>query len=125
MIYFGDGTKDLDGSGGNFEFTMELGSQVNQPEPQIIYFSTDTQASVFTEQFPLYRNETVVIKVKSPNAADTDVYVHACIIEVGVESIRDDLALIIANQRIVKNVYDDTGGADGEGTSRGVYPEKC
>lgn len=125
MIYFGDGTKNLDGSGGNFEFTMELGNQTNQPDPQIIYFSTATRASVFTEQFPLYMNETVVIKVKSPNAADSDVYVHACILEVGVESIRDDLALILASLRTVKNVYDDTGGTGGESSARGVYPEKC
>ena len=126
MVYLGNGSNDLDGSGGSFEFTLEFGSRINQPDPQMIYFSTDTQASVFTEQFPLYIGETVYAKIKSPNAADTSVWVRACIVEVGVESIRDDLSLILSRLSTVKNVYDETGGgAGGTASATGVYPEKC
>ena len=121
MIYLGDGVKDLDGTGGEFEFTMLLGSQTVQPDPQLIWFSTATRAAVFTEQFPLYIGETVTLKIKSPNAADTDVNVHACIVEVGVESIRDDLETIIANQSQVLNVFDERPVPLNTATV-GVYP---
>ena len=129
MIYLGDGIDDLDGTGGEFELTMILDGQTVQPDPQLVWFSTAPRASVFTEQFPLYVGGTVTFKIKSPNVADTSVMVHACIIEVGVESIRDDLAAIqttadgiLLAQRSTKNVYDETGTSGGEGSSTGVYP---
>lgn len=122
MIYIGDGTDDLDGTGGEFELTMILDGQTVQPDPQLVWFSTALRACIFTEQFPLYVGGTVTFKIKSPNAADTSVYVHACIVEVGVESIRDDLQAVLLNQRSVKNVYDESGGGSGGG-STGVYPE--
>jgi hypothetical protein len=135
MIYLGDGVNDLDGTGGEFELTMLLGSQVVQPDPQLIWFNTATRSAVFTEQFPLYVGETVTLKVKSPNAADNSVYVRACIVEVGVESIRDDLARILAKQNRVLNVWDESAirssslaslGANFETTRRGegVYPRR-
>lgn len=119
MIYLGDGADDLDGTGGEFELTMMLGSQTVQPDPQLIWFNTQTRCAVFTEQFPLYVGETVTLKIKSPNGADTSVYVRACIIEVGVESIRDDLARLIALQSTVTNVFDESTAGSG-GTGGGV-----
>lgn len=134
VVILGDGTDDLDGTGGEFELTFMFGSNTNQPDPQIIYFSTATRASVFTEQFPLAINETVTFKIKSPNAADTSVYIHCTLYEVGVESIRDDLLSILVESRVVTNVYDTTGGATGSGSgvvpstlgaSTGIYPGHC
>ena len=77
LVCLGDGTKDLDGSGGDFELTIQVGSQVVQPDPQIITFSTAVRAAVWTTVFPVPANTQVLLKVKSPNAADTDVDVTA------------------------------------------------
>lgn len=135
----GDGTDDLDGTGGEFELTLLFGGNTNQPDPQLITFSTATRASVFTEQFPLPVGETVTAKIKSPNPADTNVMVHTCIYEVGVESIRDELAAmqesldaINVNLRSTHNVYDGTGGSGGAGvypgttgSTAGVYTSRC
>lgn len=151
VMFLGNGTNDLDGTGGTFELTLQFGSQVNQPDPQYVTFSTATRASVFTEQFPLAIGQTVYAKIKSPNAADTSVWVQCCIFEVGVESIRDDLTTItsslsdlsddvgamLAESRIVTNVYDNTGSGSGVagsgagvvpssmGTGTGVYVSRC
>lgn len=130
VVFFGNGTNDLDGTGGTFELTLQFGNQVNQPDPQYITFSTAVRASVFTEQFPLAVGQTVYAKVKSPNAADTNVWVRACIFEVGVESIRDDLSDIAdglealrVGSRTITNVYNNTGsGSDVSGSGAGVVP---
>lgn len=133
MIYMGGSGDDLDGAGGEFEFTMTLGDHTVQPDPQLIWFGTATKTNVFTEQFPLYVGETVTFKIKSPNAADTSVYVRACIIDVGVESIRDDLATVLSRLKVV-NVFDEvTVSADNlaavgvvpqrTGRGEGVYPK--
>ena len=112
VIFLGDGANDLDGTGGDFELTLMFGNQVNQPDPQLVWFSTATRVSIFTEQFVLPVNETVTFMIKSPNAADTAVYTHACIYEVGVESLRDDMkrimALIVASGPSIQNVYDES-----------------
>jgi len=125
IVSLGDGSKDLDGSGGTFELTLEIGGQTVQPEPQLIYFSADVRAMTFTEQFTLYAGDTVNFKVKSPNAADTDVTVKACLIETGTNDARTDLDAIIASlaaittaQNRVKNVY----GVDVR-TTEGAVPE--
>jgi hypothetical protein len=113
VVLFGDGSDNLDGSGGDFEFTLQFGENVNQPDPQYIYFSSATRASVFTESFPLPLNSTVTFKVKSPNAGDTSVYVKACVYEVGVDTIKDDIADLAASitalssdTNAIVNVYD-------------------
>jgi len=72
-IKLGDGAKDLDGSGGQFELTITIGGQTIQPDPQGVWFSTAVRAAVFSSVFPVPANEEVVVKLKSPNAADTDV----------------------------------------------------
>ena len=81
LVYFGDGSKDLDGSGGNFELTITVGGQTIQPDPQIITFSTATRAAVWTTVFPVPANQEVIIKAKSPNSADSDVDVTAYLFE--------------------------------------------
>lgn len=134
----GDGSDDLDGTGGEFEWTMLLGGNTVQPEPQWITFSTETRSAAFTEQFPLPVGDSVTFKLKSPNVADTSVWVRVCLYEVGVESIRDELAAIqsqltsiLVTMRNTTNVYDDTHSPGSgvypttSGSAAGVYPGRC
>ena len=83
MVAFGDGTDDLDESGGLFEFTITIGGQTVQGDPQQIQFSTAKRSSVWTVPFPVPANAAVILKAKSPNAADTDVDVTAYLYGVG------------------------------------------
>ena len=122
VVYIGDGVNDLDGSGGDFELTLILGDFTVQPEPQLIYFDATTQSSIFTEQFPLRNDQTVTVKLKSPNAADSAVYVRACIYEIGIQSIRAKLDYIAS--RVATTTISTTGGSASGGTSGaggGVY----
>ena len=107
VAHFGDGINDLDGSGGDFELTLQFGDQVNMPDPQLIAFSSSTQASVFTEQFVLPINETATAKIKSPNAADTSVWTHCCIYEVSTPA---KMSYATSTDEIIMNIYDDPGG---------------
>ena len=83
-IQLGDGVKDLDGSGGNFEFVITVGGQTIQPSPQIVNLGTEVKASLWTVRFPVPVNQEVIFKVKSPNAADSDVDVIAYLFDVGI-----------------------------------------
>ena len=107
VSHFGDGSNDLDGTGGDFEFTLQFGEQVNQPDPQLVRFGTAERTSVFTEQFVLPKNETVTAKVKSPNSADTSVWTHCCIYEVSDIS---QYSSAVTGGNTITNVYDDSGG---------------
>ena len=86
LVYLGDGTKNLDGSGGNFELTVTVGGQTVQPDPQVVTFSSAVRASVWTSVFPVPLNTEVILKVKSPNAADSDVDVTATLFDVASDS---------------------------------------
>jgi hypothetical protein len=86
LIFLGDGTKNLDGSGGNFELTITVGGQTIEPDPQIITFSTATRVAVWTSVFPVPANNEVILKVKSPNTADTDVDATAYLYESGISA---------------------------------------
>lgn len=81
-IALGDGTDDLDGSGGDFEVTITIGGQTLEPDPQTVTFSTAARAAIFTAAFPVPANEEVIVKIKSPNAGDTDVDITAYLYEV-------------------------------------------
>jgi len=76
-IEFGDGAKDLDGTGGDFELTITVGGQTIEPNPQVIEFSTAIRTAVWTLAFPVPANSEVIIQVLSPNGADGDVDVTA------------------------------------------------
>jgi hypothetical protein len=76
-IAFGDGAKNLDGTGGDFELTVTVGGQTIEPDPQVIAFSTATRCAVWTTPFPVPTNAAVILNVKSPNAGDSDVDVTA------------------------------------------------
>jgi len=81
-IALGDGAKDLDGTGGNFALIVTVGSQTVQPSPQMINFGTEARSAIFTTIFPVPANEEVVLKLESPNAADTDVDITAYLFDV-------------------------------------------
>jgi len=73
LVKLGDGTKNLDGTGGSFSLYITVGGQTAQPSPQIVSCSTAVRTAFWTTPFPVPANDAVVIQVKSPNAADTDV----------------------------------------------------
>ena len=77
LIKLGDGAKNLSGAGGNFECVITVGGQTVQPSPQIINFGTEVRSAIWTVSFGCVANDEVIIKVKSPNAADSDVDVTA------------------------------------------------
>ena len=87
LVMLGDGTKNLDGSGGNFELTVTIGGQTVQPDPDTIAFSTAARSAVWTDPFVVPDNNEVVIKFKSPNGADTDVDVTAYLFDIGINTI--------------------------------------
>ena len=82
-IALGDGSKDLDGSGGDFELTITIGSRTLEPDPAVIEFSTATQVVIQTAPFIVPANTEVIVKILSPNAADADVDVTATLYDVG------------------------------------------
>lgn len=88
-IALGDGVKNLDGSGGNFELTIVVGGQTWNGGPQIVTLGTDVRAIIWTEQFPVHVGDQVDLKVKSPNAADTDVDVVARLYDVASVRLHD------------------------------------
>ena len=81
-VVLGDGAKDIDGSGGDFEFVVTVGGQTIQPSPQIINFGTEIRSAAWTTVFPVPANEEVILKIKSPNAADSDVDTTAYLYDV-------------------------------------------
>lgn len=84
LIYFGDGAKDLDGNGGNFELTITVGGQTMQASPEVIVFGTEARSAIWTSQFPVPDNAQVILRVKSPNGADTDVDITAYLFDVSI-----------------------------------------
>ena len=76
-IKLGDGSYNLDGSGGDFQLVITVGGQTIQPSPQVVTFGTEVRSAIWTSQFPVPANEEVILRVLSPNADDTDVDVTA------------------------------------------------
>lgn len=89
-VVFGDGAKNLDGTGGLFEFTLTVGGQTVQPSPELTLFGTEARSSVWTTQFPVPADAEVILRVKSPNAADTDVDVTAYLYDVFSSQVIED-----------------------------------
>lgn len=79
-IKLGDGTKDLDGSGGEFSVQIDVGGQTLIGGPDAQTLGTAPRATITTTPFVVLAGETVTVTVTSPNAADTDVDVTASIL---------------------------------------------
>lgn len=105
LVELGNGTKDLDGSGGDFELTIVVGSQVVQPGPQTIAFGTDVRAAVLSAVFAVPANEQLDVKVKSPNAADTDVTATTRLFDLSADATVGDLTAAA----LAKFATQDTG----------------
>jgi len=73
VIKLGDGTKDLDGTGGNFTVRITVGGQNYNGGGETKTIGTQVRVVLYTEEFIVPANDEVVIYVTSPNAGDTDV----------------------------------------------------
>ena len=85
LILLGDGAKNLDGTGGSFLLYITVGGQTIQPSPQTVTFSTAVRAAVWSTPFPVPANAEVIMQVKSPNAADSDVDVTAYLYDISAQ----------------------------------------
>lgn len=77
LIILGDGVKDLDGTGGDFEVTVTIDGATWNGGPLTVTLGTTTKAFLHTDSFIVPANNEVIIRVLSPNGADTDVDVTA------------------------------------------------
>lgn len=105
-IAFGDGSKNLNGTGGLFEFTITVGGQTIQPNTETAVFGTEIRSAIWTAQFPVPANKEVIMRAKSPNGADTDVDVTAYLYDVSVVNLADTDHTINS-----LTIDDDTGNA--------------
>jgi len=106
LVLFGDGAKDLDGTGGTFELVITVGGQTVQPSPQEVEFGTEVRSSVWTTPFPVPANMEVIMRVKSPNAGDNDVDVTAYLYDIS------------AHPSLVQNHLDHLLAADYDPSSK-------
>ena len=81
-IAFGDGAKNLDGSGGIFQLVVTVGGQTVQPSPQMIGFGTEVRSGIWTNPFPVPTGQEVILRIESPNAGDNDVDTTAYLYDV-------------------------------------------
>ena len=86
FVAFGDGAKDLDGTGGDFEVVVTVGGQTIEPSPQTVTFSTAVRVAIWTNPFPVPSNQEVIIRALSPNAGDSDVDVTVYLFDIPVGS---------------------------------------
>lgn len=73
IINLGDGTKNLDGTGGDFTVKITVGSQVVDAGGVTKTLGTEVRAQIQTEALVVPANTALAIHVTSPNAGDTDV----------------------------------------------------
>lgn len=111
-IQLGDAAKALDGSGGFFDVIVSIGGQIVQPSPQTLECATDTRTGLATRPFMVPANAEVVVQVRSPNAADTDVDVTATLYEAGG----------IQPETLGRAIDVETDGSVDVGTWRGSVP---
>ena len=125
-IQFGDGVKNLDGTGG--DFTLEItfaGAATLQPNPQTITFDTAVISAIGTEPFLVPANTAVAITVTSPNAGDSDVDVTTTFYDLQPLALpavaagsENGLPVVDANNYVAgvqgaKNTLDDLNDFDG------------
>lgn len=111
VVFLGDGTKNLDGTGGNFSLQINLGSQVG-PVKTIALAATTVRGVLTSDLFCVPANTAVTVWVLSPNAADADVDVTAYLYDVNNYAA---LFGLIAGKKIVNatgtqvTIYDYDG----------------
>ena len=90
-IQLGDGTKDLDGTGGVFEIEISVDGNTINGGVEYQSVGTAVRVSLQSQSFIVPANTVVLVKLKSPNAADTDVDVTAYLYDVGPAVVAADL----------------------------------
>jgi len=100
LLLAGDGAKNLDGSGGNFNVTVTIAGVTIEPDPDVKAVSSGaTRAALMSNKFLVPANGEVIIKLKSPNGADTDVDVTAYLYDIS----KVDLGAINESQDAAKS----------------------
>ena len=82
-IVIGDGTKNLDGTGGDFEVAVSINGVTVDGGVMTKTLGTEVRAIIQTDAFVVPSNEAVKVKLKSPNAGDTDVDVTCQLYDAG------------------------------------------
>lgn len=73
IIKLGDGTKNLDGTGGTFTVTVTIGGNSLLGGGESYTLGTAVRSALQTAPFCVPAGQAVTIAITSPNAADTDV----------------------------------------------------
>lgn len=107
-IAFGDGVKDLDGTGGDFQLVITIGGQTIEPSPQVITFSTAVRCAIWTSPFVVPPNSQVLFRVLSPNSGDSDVDVTAYLYDISDVNVTAISGDTIAADNLELQ-YDGTG----------------
>ena len=89
VVKLGDGAKDLDGTGGYFDMVVTVGGQTIQPSPAKVTLGTEPRSMLAGSAFVVPAGDEVIIRVLSPNAADTDVDVTAVLYSVEASSLAE------------------------------------
>ncbi|TWU39482.1 hypothetical protein [Novipirellula artificiosorum] len=112
-IRLGDGVKDLDGNGGDFEVTVFIDDNAWLGGPDLQELGSEPRALLQTQSFVVLAGEEVSVQIKSPNVADTDVAVAVSLVSEETASVLDVTAArndIIAHGDItwLTPIYDDS-----------------
>lgn len=111
LIKLGDGVKDLDESGGNFEIRVTVGGQELSPDPlDTIAVDALLRTVVQSAEFLVPANEEVKVYILSPNVADTDVDVTAYLYD--LSEVRQTGKILATTGLDSIPVADPTGVAD-------------
>jgi len=124
-VALGDGSKNLDGSGGNFELVITVGGVTLQPSPMIVTIGAETRAVLISRPFVVPAGTEVIGKAKSPNAADTDVDVTATLFDAGDnEQHLVKAALLNKREHTIDTGVDVIKDDDGSTTVRTLTPSE-
>lgn len=107
IVFLGDGTKNLDGTGGNFSLRVDIGGQTG-PVKTIALAAGVVRGWLMSDPFLVPANAAVTVRVLSPNAADVDVDVTASLMDVGISQASNvagvDSPVVLANPTVADTV---------------------
>ena len=106
-IMLGDGTNDLDGSGGSFTYRITVAGQNLLGGAQTVTLGTQARSMITLPEFILPANATVTVYVDSPNAADTNVDVTCSIFDIAVDQANLD-GVTLADDAITAAKFDES-----------------
>ena len=117
LVLLGDGAKDLDGTGGNFTIRVTIGGGYGAARTLVLP-AAQSLGFLLSEVFPVPAALQVLVRVLSPNVADTDVDVRAYLFDAGISEAS---TIQLANDAITADKFDETtafpvGSADSGAT---------